>query len=154
MIVKTTSLQDTQRFAEELGKRLPGGSMLELRGDVGVGKTAFIKGLAWGMGVEDDVQSPSFTLSRVYEVHEGLQLHHYDFYRLHDPGVLSYELAESLADPQVVTVVEWADVVEGILPPQRYVLQLSYGEGETERTIVCQPGTKELEEAYAAWSEN
>lgn len=112
-------------LGERLGKAVRGGECLELIGDVGAGKTTMTKGLARGMGVDEDVQSPTFTLSRIYET-DNLSLHHYDFYRLNEPGVMSYELAESLADPKVVTVIEWAETVEDVLPPDRVVITLRY----------------------------
>lgn len=95
---------------------MKGGEVLQLVGDVGAGKTTFVKGLAGGLGVDDDVQSPSFTISRVYDAREGLLLAHYDFYRLLEPGIMSRELADSIQDPQTITVIEWADIVEGVLP--------------------------------------
>ena len=87
-------------------------------GDVGAGKTTFTKGLAKGIGVLETVQSPSFTISRVYEG-EKLQLKHYDFYRLAEPGILAAEISESLAEPDNITVVEWAESVSDILPEDR-----------------------------------
>lgn len=115
-----------------LGERFRGGEVLELVGDVGAGKTTLVKGVGQGLRVDDDVQSPSFTISRVYEARDGLELHHYDFYRLQDAGVMQYELAESIGNPKAVTVVEWADTVHDVLPDDRVVIQLRYtpdGEG-------------------------
>jgi len=113
-------------LGEQLGRQLKGGEVLELIGDVGAGKTTFVKGLGDGLMVDDDVQSPSFTISRVYEARDKLQLHHYDFYRLDDPGVMRYELAESVEDPQSVTVVEWAQTVQSVLPENRCQLVISH----------------------------
>ena len=102
-----------------LGRSFRGGEVLELVGDVGSGKTTFTKGLAAGLGVDEDVQSPTFTISRVYAAPNGLTLHHYDFYRLPDPGVLRMELAEMTTGEHNVTVIEWADVVADVLPSDR-----------------------------------
>lgn len=146
-----SSLVDTQTFAELLGQRLEKGVVFELCGDVGSGKTAFTKGLAKGLGVTDDVQSPSFTISRTYKARNGLELHHYDFYRLADPGIVTYELAESLAADDVITVIEWAETVKGVLPDDRYILTFTYGEQETERRVELTPETKVVGEAYATW---
>ena len=130
-----TSVNDeTEMMAigRRLGERFRGGEVLELVGDVGAGKTTLVKGIGQGLRVDDDVQSPSFTISRVYEAREGRELHHYDFYRLQDAGVMQYELAESIGNPKAVTVVEWADTVHDVLPDERVVIQLRYtpdGEG-------------------------
>ena len=101
------STEEMIEFGKEIGSNLEGGSVLELIGDVGAGKTTFTKGLALGLGVLETVQSPTFTISRVYEG-DNLTLSHYDFYRLNDYGIMKMELAENLSDPQNITVVEWA----------------------------------------------
>lgn len=99
-----------------IGERLKGGEVIELIGDIGAGKTTLTKGIAQGLGVDEDVQSPSFTISRVYDAgRDGLKLAHYDFYRLHDPGLMADELAEVANDPTIVTIVEWAEIVADVL---------------------------------------
>src|SRR5690349_10555846 len=100
---------DMRKLGKKLGTLLKGGEVIELIGDVGAGKTTLVKGIAEGLRVDEDVQSPSFTLSRVYPARDDLWLHHYDFYRLNDPGVMRYEFAESIADAKSVTIIEWAD---------------------------------------------
>lgn len=109
------STEEMIEFGKEIGSNLEGGSVLELIGDVGAGKTTFTKGLALGLGVLETVQSPTFTISRVYEG-DNLTLSHYDFYRLNDYGIMKMELAENLSDPQNITVVEWAGELADILP--------------------------------------
>ena len=108
-------------FGKEIGSNLEGGSVLELVGDVGAGKTTFTKGLALGLGVLETVQSPTFTISRVYEG-DNLTLSHYDFYRLNDYGIMKMELAENLSNPQNITVVEWAGELADILPEKHLKL--------------------------------
>jgi tRNA threonylcarbamoyladenosine biosynthesis protein TsaE len=134
MIIEVTSEQATKELAEKIAAQLNGGEVFELVGDVGAGKTTFVKGLAKGLGVTDDVQSPSFTISRIYDARDGLQLAHYDFYRLTDPGILADELSEVVHDPTTITVIEWADIVEGVLPETRYTLSF-VSPSETTRTI-------------------
>lgn len=108
-------------FGEEIGGQISGGIVLELIGDVGAGKTTFTKGLAKGLGISETVQSPTFTISRVYEG-EKLTLSHYDFYRLNDYGIMEMELAENLNNPKNVTVVEWAGDLAEILPKKHLKL--------------------------------
>ena len=93
--------------------------MLELRSDLGGGKTTFTRGLARGAGSKDMVASPTFTLSKIYEGKGALQIHHFDFYRLNEPGVVADQLAESLRDKKTVTVVEWGKIVADVLPKAR-----------------------------------
>ncbi|MFZ1812392.1 MAG: tRNA (adenosine(37)-N6)-threonylcarbamoyltransferase complex ATPase subunit type 1 TsaE [Candidatus Saccharimonadales bacterium] len=119
-------------YGAQLGSRLRGDECFELIGDVGAGKTTLVQGIAEGLGVDEDVQSPSFTLSREYAARDGLTLAHYDFYRLHEAGVMSYELAESLQDPATIVVVEWGETIGAVLPDDRIVIRISYradGEG-------------------------
>ena len=115
------STEEMIEFGREIGSNLEGGSVLELIGDVGVGKTTFTKGLALGLGVLETVQSPTFTISRVYEG-DNLTLSHYDFYRLNDYGIMKMELAENLSNPQNITVVEWAGELADILPEKHLKL--------------------------------
>lgn len=128
---------DMVALGVRLGGLFRGGECLELVGDVGAGKTTLTKGIGEGLVVDDDVQSPSFTLSRIYEARDGLSLHHYDFYRLAEPGVMSYELAESLADPKVTTVIEWAETVADVLPASHIRVELSYHADNEDRTVAA-----------------
>ncbi len=100
-----------------LGSLLKPPTLLELRSDLGGGKTTFVKGLAKGVGSKDRVASPTFTLNRIYKA-DRVEIHHFDFYRLHEPGVVSDQLEESLQNSRVITVVEWSDVVQSVLPPE------------------------------------
>ena len=98
--------------------------MIELVGDVGAGKTTFTKGLARGLEITEEITSPTFTISKVYENSHGQKLVHYDFYRLENPGIMVEDLFENLQDPQTVTVIEWADTVSEILPANHLRLEI------------------------------
>lgn len=113
---EVTSPEAMIELGKKLGSLLRGGETLELVGDVGAGKTTFTKGIAAGLAIDDDVQSPTFTISRVYAGRDGLRLVHYDFYRLVDAGILNAELEEAVNSSDVVTVVEWGKIVAGVLP--------------------------------------
>ena len=110
----------------KIGAALRGGEIFELVGDVGAGKTTLVKGLAAGLGIADDVQSPSFTINRRYQGRDELMLNHYDFYRLGDAGIMGMEIAESLSDPGSVTVIEWGQSVNDVLPNNRIVITIHY----------------------------
>lgn len=131
--------QHMKQFGRWLGERLRGGELLELRGDVGAGKTTFTRGLAEGLGVDDAVQSPTFTISREYEGTRGRRLVHYDFYRLHESGIIADELAESIHEPHTVNVVEWSDIVADVLPVDRIIITIvPVAENELQRAVQCQ----------------
>lgn len=133
------SSAQTEQLAELLGRKLRGGETIELVSDLGGGKTTFVRGLARGVGSADKVSSPSFTLSNEYQV-TGLSSHierlvHFDFYRLSEPGIMKDELSEVVANPGTVTVVEWADIVEDVLPANKLTVRLR-ATGENDREIV------------------
>lgn len=117
----------------KIGAALHGGEVFELIGDVGAGKTTFVKGLAAGLAIDDDVQSPSFTINRRYKGRDELILSHYDFYRLNDAGIMNMEVAESLSEPGAITVVEWGESIKDVLPSSRIVITINYlpDEGRT-----------------------
>lgn len=129
------STEEMLAFGKQIGSRLQGGEVFELAGDVGTGKTSFVKGLALGMGIGEVVQSPSFTISRVYDAPKGRLLRHYDFYRLSEPGIMRDELAEALASKTDITAIEWDDTVSDLLPADRTLcLRLAYA-GEMVRQV-------------------
>lgn len=118
MEIVLKSEDETKKFGEDFGKKLRGGEVIELVGDIGAGKTTLVKGIAKGLGIDEDVQSPSFTINRVYDARDGLYLYHYDFYRLNDPGIMKDELAEATQNKDTVTIIEWSDVVSDALPKE------------------------------------
>lgn len=124
---------EMKQLGEEIGHSLKGGEVLELIGDVGAGKTTFTKGLAKGLGVAETVQSPSFTISRMYEAGD-LTLSHYDFYRLNDAGIMAMEIASAVEDAHNITVVEWAESVAEILPESRIKIRI-LPQSETVRKV-------------------
>lgn len=135
--ISSSSYEDTLTIAATIGSRLRGGEVIELTSDVGGGKTAFVKGLARGAGSQDDVSSPSFTLSNQYRT-DDFVIYHFDFYRLNEPGIMRSELAEIIGDEKAVVVVEWANIVEDVLPAEhvRIIIRAS-GEQERQFQITC-----------------
>ena len=97
-------------------------TIIELIGDVGVGKTTFTRGLAKGLGIKEPITSPSFTISKTYALPNGGNLIHYDFYRLDDPGIMSEDLKENLKDNKNIIVIEWGESVSNLLPNNTIVL--------------------------------
>ena len=140
MIIEVKDENTMRVFGNKLGGLLAGGQVIELVGDVGAGKTTLAKGIAEGLGVDEDVQSPSFTISRVYDAHRGLHLAHYDFYRLHDAGIMANDLAEMVSDPQTVTLIEWANIVDGVLPAERLTIEIQPVDEFTRRLSLRGPG--------------
>lgn len=142
MTVKISNENDMKRFGEKLGKMLIGGECIELIGDIGSGKTTMTKGIAKGMGVADTIQSPTFTVNRVYESPKGLQLSHYDFYRLADPGIMADELHETLADKNTAVVIEWGDVVKSVVPSERLCITFASPAADTRELTLSGVGIR------------
>jgi tRNA threonylcarbamoyladenosine biosynthesis protein TsaE len=142
MIIEVNNASEMNAFGKQLADVLHGGEVIELVGDVGAGKTTLTRGIAEGLGVNDEVQSPSFTISRSYPVRDNLTLAHYDFYRLNDPGIMKDELAEVIKDIKTITVVEWGGIVTGVLPEDRLTLSIVPPTETTRRIIVESHGPR------------
>lgn len=125
--------EETHALASKIGAHLRGGEVIQLISDLGGGKTSFTRGLAAGAGSEDVVSSPTFTISKVYET-ATFDIHHFDFYRLPDAGLIAHELEDLLGDPSIVVVVEWADVVSHVLPESTVSITLQKS-GDMSRVI-------------------
>ena len=121
-------------FGQNLAKSLKAPQIVELLGDVGAGKTTLTRGIAQGLGIKEPVTSPSFTLSKEYD---GKKYHlvHYDFYRLADPGIMSEDLAETIADPKTITVIEWGQSVQNLLPEERTTIEIKYIDENTREIV-------------------
>lgn len=134
-VIRSASPDHTEKIGELLGSLIKSPEIIELRSDLGGGKTTFTKGLVRGIGSKDRVGSPTFTLNKVYETHH-TKIHHFDFYRLEEPGVLAEQLEESLGNPDVITVIEWADIVRGVLPDERITIEFKpVADNEDERIV-------------------
>jgi tRNA threonylcarbamoyladenosine biosynthesis protein TsaE len=150
---KSDNLDDTQALAEKLGRALRGREVIEFISDVGGGKTTFVKGLAKGLDIQDTVQSPTFTISRIYNARDDLELHHFDFYRLNEAGIVADELAESLHQPNVIVAVEWGEIVHDVLPANRITIRLtSLGDTERKITITTPEGVEYINDTLAAYA--
>lgn len=92
--------------------------------------------MARGLGSEAAVSSPTFTLSQVYPARDGLQLCHFDFYRLSQPGIMTDELSEIINDTQNITVIEWAEIVHGVLPAEHISINFEHqAENQDSRLV-------------------
>lgn len=114
----TESCEETERFAEEWAKNLVGGDVVLLHGDLGAGKTHFVKGIARAMRVDDVITSPTFALHNVYQG-ETWVLNHFDFYRVESSEeVALLGLNEFFFDESGICAIEWSENVVDLLPPR------------------------------------
>ena len=132
--VEITSEEDTRRLGLTIADALEPGDIVALVGDLGTGKTALTKYIAEGLGVTEDVISPTFTIVREYRSGR-LPLFHFDVYRLSDGQELLDTGAEDYLEGDGVSVIEWADIVADVLPTDALVVSIEYGEQEGSRRI-------------------
>lgn len=129
--------EDTRRFGEAFAEKLQPGSIVALIGPLGAGKTTLAKFIARGLGVTETITSPTFTIVQEYETGR-LPLYHFDVYRVYDPDELFEMGFDEYLRGNGVCLIEWADLIEDVLPEERATLKLDYGEEEGERIIeVC-----------------
>lgn len=123
MIYESNGWEETFSLGEELGRTAKPGQLICLNGDLGVGKTVFTQGFAKGLGIQEPVNSPTFTILQVYE--EGrIPFYHFDVYRIADSEEM-YELGyEDYFFGQGVCIVEWSVLIEELLPQERTVIQI------------------------------
>lgn len=144
MQIESTSAASTEQLGVRLGNNLKGNEVIELISDIGGGKTTFVRGLAAGAGSTDKVSSPTFTISKVYRG-STLAIHHYDFYRLVDAGLMKHELIDVLADPTSVIVSEWSGVVDDVLPRDRLRVSIAVtDENSRQINLNCPPNLSYL----------
>lgn len=126
----TRNEEETREAGKKIAAQLRGGDVVCLYGELGAGKTTFVKGLAGGLGVRDEILSPTFTLMNVYKLESriwnresGIEtLVHIDTYRLKDEEELRQIGAEDyIGKSNVLTVVEWPEKIEGILEGKRVI---------------------------------
>ncbi len=118
MIIESFKDKDTYEIGKKLGEKAKPGQVICLFGDLGTGKTVFTKGFAQGLGISEPVNSPTFTILQVYD--EGrIPLYHFDVYRIQDVEEM-YEIGfEDYIYGQGVSLIEWANIIEEILPGDR-----------------------------------
>lgn len=137
-VIRTFSEQETVAFGEWLGKRAVDQLFIALSGDLGAGKTHFVQGLAKGMGIDETVTSPTFTILNCYEGR--LPLKHFDFYRLDTEDEL-YNIGWDEYSTGGVTVAEWANLFPRIIPEESILIDIKYS-NETEREFHISGGGK------------
>ena len=118
MVLESKSPEDTFQIGMRLGKLAEAGEVYTLTGDLGVGKTVFTQGFAKGLGIDESVNSPTFTILQIYEGGR-LPLYHFDVYRIGSVEEMEETGFEEYIMGDGVSLIEWADLIEEILPRKR-----------------------------------
>ena len=117
MIIETNSAKETFQLGKQIGEKALPGQIYTLNGDLGVGKTVFTQGVASGLGIQEPVNSPTFTIIQEYE--EGrLPFYHFDVYRIGDIEEMEEIGYDDYFFGDGVCLIEWAELIEELLPEQ------------------------------------
>jgi tRNA threonylcarbamoyladenosine biosynthesis protein TsaE len=152
---RTGSAAATLDLARSLSALARPGDLVLLIGEMGAGKTAFAQGFAAGLGVQDPVTSPTFTLVRHYRGR--MPMHHVDVYRLDSIAEVADLGLSELLDSDGVTLIEWGDAIVSVLPGDHLQIALSFGASPDERSIEFRALGSwadrhgALEECFEAW---
>lgn len=134
LVARTTSAEETRNLAAALAELARAGDLLLLAGDLGAGKTAFAQGFGRGLGVEEPITSPTFTLAREYQGRR-IRLHHLDVYRLEGLDEIFDVGLPELLDDEAVVLVEWGDAIAPAVPADYLEIRITLGEGDDDRNF-------------------
>lgn len=121
----STSAEETMLIAEAFAAELSDGDFVALSGDLGTGKTTFVKGLARGLGVVETVKSPSFNICAIYPAKGGKTLVHVDAYRLSGAEDFENLLIDEIVSGEKIVCVEWAEAIGESLPKNAHKIDIS-----------------------------
>lgn len=130
-VIITSSQEETESLGKKVSAKLKGGEVFALFGGMGMGKTAFTRGLANGLGIEDGVSSPTFAL--MHEYRGKFNIYHFDMFRIETWDDLSSTGFFDCLDYGGIVVVEWSENIENALPPEAIRIRISRGKKENER---------------------
>jgi tRNA threonylcarbamoyladenosine biosynthesis protein TsaE len=141
----TNSQEETKRFAQKIAKSLKPGSIIALKGDLGAGKTTFAKGIALGLGIKENINSPTFLIAKEHEIkskvesprvkNQNIKLIHIDAYRLKSAKEAKNIGLDEYFSKDNICIIEWPENITGILPKSTKFIEMKHL-GETKREII------------------
>lgn len=136
-VIESRSCEETLKIAEKIGSMASRGDIITLSGDLGTGKTVFARGIASGLGIDEYITSPTFSLM---ELHEGtIPLYHFDLYRIERPSELDELFFEEYWEGDGVSVIEWPERAAGRIPERVISVTLEYTGPESRRITIEHP---------------
>ena len=140
--IHLASEQQQLDFAGRVARHIQPGMVIFLNGDLGTGKTTFVRGFLMALGHTGVVKSPTYTLVEPYQIKE-YSIYHFDLYRLADPEELEYAGGRDYFDGDAISLIEWPEQAAGFLPPADLVINLEYGNAgvNSGRELMIQSGS-------------
>ena len=131
----TKNVKETTAFGIAFAKKLKGGDILCLEGDLGAGKTALTKGIALGLGIKKEILSPTFSLMNVYTIAKNKQLVHIDTYRLkNEEELIDIGAMDYIGAPNTICIIEWPDKIKNLLKKNKTILvKIEHLEGDKRK---------------------
>lgn len=145
MTIETYSPEETYAFGQRIGRAVRPGEVLTLIGDLGTGKTVLTQGCASGLGINEAVNSPTFTILQIYESGR-LPLYHFDVYRIEDIDEMEEIGYDDYFFGEGVCLIEWADQIRELLPGQytRILIEKDLAKGFDYRRITVEGPLEEI----------
>ena len=134
-IIYSYSEKETEALASEIARTLKAGDTVLLKGNLGAGKTVFSRGFARGLGCDDTLSSPTYTIVQEYQLPGGYRLYHMDLYRIADAGsALGFGIDEFIDDPKAYKLIEWPERIASLLPDNCVIVEITH-KGDEEREL-------------------
>lgn len=137
------SVEDTVLLGEKLGKVLKSGDIICLVGDLGTGKTHFVKGVAEGLNIKEPITSPTFAIVNEYEGR--LKLYHFDVYRVNDPDEIEAIGFDEYIFSNAVSIIEWSNYIEELIPEEHIEINIEknkYDEPDSRKISINYYGSR------------
>lgn len=142
MIIESFCYEQTFELGKKLGQKALKGDIYCIKGDLGVGKTVFTKGVAAGLGIKEDITSPTFTIVNIYE--GKFTLYHFDVYRIGSIEQMEDIGYEEMFFGDGICIIEWAEIVKEIIPKEAIWIEIQkdFNKGEDYRKITIKGDLK------------
>jgi tRNA threonylcarbamoyladenosine biosynthesis protein TsaE len=133
----SNSEEETEKIASDIAKKIPYGTCIGLRGNLGAGKTVFARGFARGLNIDDVVSSPTFTLVKEYQASDDQWLYHLDLYRISDvEAALVFGIDEYLNDTNAIVLIEWPERIYELFTPDSIIIDIERTGRDTRKISV------------------
>jgi len=138
-VIITKSEEETEQFAFDFAKKISYGTTIALHGELGAGKTVFSRGFAKGLGIIEPVVSPTFTIIQEYPIKNTKWFFHLDLYRIEDSEAgLVFGVDEYIEDSNAISLIEWAERIEDILPKSVIQINIEHINATTRKLTISQ----------------